>query len=122
MVATSLLKKIAETIHTSGLSRVNNRDRVQAALGILTPEDLEETVDLLLEWEEFEDEDPDDLAEALAYHYSTLINAEDLTADDLLAGFDDGEVGSAAGWAKLAIQKGVLKSEAERFLILNSND
>lgn len=116
MVATSLLQKISENIHTSAMARINTRDRAQATLGILTADDLEETVDILMEWEDFEDEDPDELADALVHYYSTLISPGELTADDLLAGFDGGEVGSSKGWAGLATQKGARESEVLKFL------
>lgn len=118
MTSASLLRKISESIHISAMARVNARDRAQAALGILTADDLEETVDILLEWEEFEEEDPDELAEALAYYYSTLVKPGDLTSEDLFAGFDGGEVGSSAGWAGLARQKGVAENEVLKFLEL----
>lgn len=118
MVETLLLQKISENIHTGAMARINTRDREQATLGILTADDLEETVDTLMEWEDFEDEDPDDLAEALAHYYATMISPGELTVDDLLARFDGGEVGSSKGWAELASQKGVAESEATRFLEL----
>ena len=116
MLATSLLQKISENIHTGAMARINTRDRAQATLGILTADDLEETVDILMEWADFEDEDPDELAEALVHYYLTLINPGELTVDDLLAGFDGGEVGSSKGWAELARQKGVTESEITKLL------
>ena len=118
MVSNALLKRLADNIHVSSMARLNNRDRVQAALGILNPEDLEETVDHLLSWDVFEDDDEDELAEALVFYYSTLAKPEDLNADDLLSGFDDGEVGSAEGWANLARRMGVPESVVSEFLTL----
>jgi hypothetical protein len=121
MASALLLQKFSVNIHTSAMARVNARDRAQAALGILRANDLQETVDILLEWDEFEDEDPDELAEALAYYNSTLIKPGDLTSEDLLAGFDGGEVGSSKGWAELARQKGVTENEALKLLELASS-
>jgi hypothetical protein len=122
MASRTLLKKIAENIHVSSMARLNNRDRVQAALGLLKPEDLEDTVDILLAWDVFKDVDDIELAEALAHYYSTLIKPENLDADDLLCGFDDGEVGSAESWAKLAGDMGVSETVVSEFLVLAESE
>ena len=118
MVSGSLVEKITENIHISSMARLNNRDRVQAALGILNPEDLEETVGILLNWDIFEGTDPAALADALAYYYSTIVEPQNLDSMDLLFGFDDGDesLGSLEGWAELARKKGVPEFEVAKFL------
>ncbi|MCF8140354.1 MAG: hypothetical protein K9J75_04510 [Cyanobium usitatum Tobar12.5m-G36] len=118
MVSSILLEKISENININSMARLNNRDRVQGALGILNPEDLEETVEILLNWDIFEASDPAELAEALAYYYSSLVETKDLDSWDLQFGFDDSDesLGSLEGWVELVRKKGVPECEIAKFL------
>lgn len=118
MVSGILLERISENININSMARLNNRDRVQGALGILSPEDLGETVEILLNWDIFEESDPTELAEALAYYYSSLVETKDLDSWDLQFGFDDSDesLGSLEGWVKLVRKKGVPECEIAKFL------
>lgn len=79
-----------------GWAEMNNQNHVLAALEALDPGSLSYEVETLLETEEFGEEDPDELAEALVEMYANLRKPSEFGALDLKYGWGDN---CADGWS-----------------------